>query len=115
MSPASRHLEVSAQLDRLAESGALDPLAWALTGVLLSAAQRLAPEAMTPAEAAWILAGRADPSLRPPAATDSADHRRPLGAGVRPMQHEAASAFSGRQRGFEEDDHDGCTTATTDV
>ena len=54
----------SEALDRLAETGALDELWWALTGVLLSAAQRLAPEATTPAEAAWIVAGRADPSLR---------------------------------------------------
>src|SRR4051812_42857087 len=64
---ASRPHGASAGLDRLAESGALDELAWALTGVLLSAAQRLAPEATTPAEAAWIVASRADPRLGPPA------------------------------------------------
>jgi hypothetical protein len=64
---ATRPSEAVAALDRLAESGALDQLAWALTGVLLSAAERLAPEATTPAEAAWIVAHRADPGLGPPA------------------------------------------------
>jgi hypothetical protein len=68
---------------------ALDRLHRALAAVLLSAAER--------------------------AATGSADHRRPLGAGVRPTQHEAASAFSGRQRGFEEDGRDDCSTATADI
>jgi hypothetical protein len=67
--PASRHASSVAELERLAESGALDELAWALTGVLLSAAQRLAPEAPTPAAAAWTVARRADPSLGSPDST----------------------------------------------
>jgi len=73
---ASRPRGGVADLDRLADSGALDELWWALTGVLLSAAQRLAPESTTPAEAAWIVARRANPTLDP-----SAGHRRPLGVG----------------------------------
>jgi len=54
------HSAAVAELDRLAESGALDELWWALTGVLLSAAERLAPEATTAAETASIVAGLAD-------------------------------------------------------
>ncbi|HZO27229.1 MAG TPA: hypothetical protein VFH48_14705 [Chloroflexota bacterium] len=57
--PVSRHASAAGQLDRLTESGALDALWWSLTDCLLSAAQQMAPEAKTPAEAAWIVAGRA--------------------------------------------------------
>jgi hypothetical protein len=64
---ASRPSGAVAELDRLAEDGAFDELWWALTGVLLSAAQRLVPEAETSAEAAWIVARRADPGPGPPA------------------------------------------------
>jgi hypothetical protein len=74
--------------------------AWAKTWAYL-----LAPD--EPAERR----SRAD---EPAAPVDTADHRRPPGAGVRPMQHEAASAFSGRQRGFEEDDRSDRVTSTAD-
>jgi hypothetical protein len=46
---------------------------------------------------------------------DTAGSVRPLGAGVRPMQHEAAPAFSGQRRDFEEDGRDDCSTATADT
>jgi hypothetical protein len=39
---------------------------------------------------------------------------RPLGAGARPAQHDAASAFSGRQRGVEEDGRDEHVTTADD-
>lgn len=66
--PARRPSRALSALERLAESGGLDELAWALTRVALAAAQDLAPEAKTPAEAAWVVARRADPSLEPPTA-----------------------------------------------
>lgn len=102
----------AAQLEQLAESGSLDQLAWALTGVLLSAAERLAPEAATPYEAAWIVAGRFDPGLRP----EIADHRRPLGPGDQVQTHEGRTP-AGKQDGatFEEDDRSGLATSTDKV
>jgi len=75
---ASRRADLGAELDRLAEAGALDSLAWALTGVLLSAAERLAPEAKTPAEAAWTVVRRRDQQQ----AAETADNRRPPGGGA---------------------------------
>lgn len=48
-------------------------------------------------------------------ATDSAGSDRPLRAGVQPTQHNAASAFSGRQGGVEEDDHRELTKAANAV
>ena len=78
----------------LEHSAALDQLARALVRCLESAAERQAQAATT----------------------DTADHRRPLGAGARPTQHEdRASALQERDAAFEEDDRDDCTTATADA
>lgn len=106
---ASRPASAAAQLERLTESGALDPLWWALTDCLLSAAQQIAPEAETPAEAAWIVAGRADSSLQAPAG-----HRRPLGAGDQPTMHEAVPTPASTRDGFAEDSHRDCLTPAAD-
>jgi hypothetical protein len=48
------------------------------------------------------------------AAWNSADDRRTLAGGVHPAQHDAASAFSGRQGGVEEDDRDDRVTTAAD-
>jgi hypothetical protein len=107
---ATRPSDAGAELDRLAENGALDDLWWALTGVLLSAAQRLAPEATTPAEAAWIVAGR---SQAEPIDTPSAGPSRPLRAGVRSTQQDDRVSCPGKLDAVAEEDsrHEPTSTA----
>ena len=52
-------------------------------------------------------------TYRPPAASDSADQRRPPGAGARPMQHEdRACALQDVDAAFEEDDRRDALTTT---
>ena len=52
-------------------------------------------------------------TYRPPAASDTADGRRPLGAGDRPQTHEdGVSALQERDAAFEEDDRHDRVTST---